>query len=203
MFTVTVRVASYVEIFEDGRQEAVEKHDVVFQIDIAGGLTFDKFHHVLAEHIQMGPGQVVQLSALDKNFMTLEPINCGEELIMHFVGSHRDFENKASFMLGDVVTLERPNTKKSGKKRAPKKPPAPKKPGAPKKAPAPKKPAAHNKTINQTDPNSLDCSATSMSHSLFMRWGEQWVVNTVLMMQNSLPLKMRCSPLCSQKLVVK
>ena len=67
MYTVTIRVASYVAIFEDGRQEAVEKHDVVFQIDIAGGLTFDKFHQILAKHIQIGPGQVVQLSVLDKN----------------------------------------------------------------------------------------------------------------------------------------
>ena len=112
MYTVTIRLASYVAIFEDGRQEAVEKHDVVFQIDIAGGLTFHKFHQVLAEHIKMGPGHVVQLSALDNNFMTLEPINCGEELIMHFLGSQRDYENKTSFMLGDVVILERPNAKK-------------------------------------------------------------------------------------------
>jgi hypothetical protein len=106
--------------FEDGRQEAVEKHDVVFQIDI-GGLTFAKFHEILAEHIQMGPGQVVHLSAHDKNTMTIEPILCGEELIMHLVGNYRDFENKVSFMYGEVITLEKPNAKKAGRKRAPKK----------------------------------------------------------------------------------
>ena len=118
-------------------------------------MSWVSFNEAVAEHIKMGIGQEVRLFALDTVESTGDLLLNGQQLNSHFIGNHWDFEAKKSFLLAEVVTLEAPNAKKVGKKKAPKKPTAPKnpiKPPAPKKPAAPKKPSAPRKPQNPPAP---------------------------------------------------
>ena len=176
VFTLTIRVAHYVYKLDDGSEQVVDKHDVVFDFNISG-MSWVSFNEAVAQHIKMGIGQEVRLFALDTVESTVDLVLNGQQLNMHFIGNHWDFEAKKSFLLAEVVTLEAPNAKKVGKKKAPKKPTAPKnpvKPPTPKKPAAPRKPSAPRKPQNPPAPKkpsaaskkaatntSVECSASS------------------------------------------
>ena len=136
VFTLTIRVARYVYKLDDGSEQVVDKHDVVFDFNISG-MSWVSFNEAVAEHIKMGIGQEVRLFALETVESTVDLVLNGQQLTSHFIGNHWDFEAKKSFLLAEVVTLEAPNAK-----RAPKQPAAPKHPRAHKQTRAPKKPAA-------------------------------------------------------------
>ncbi|KAE8800014.1 hypothetical protein D1007_24488 [Hordeum vulgare] len=124
VFTLTIRVGCYVYKLDDGSDQVVDKHDVVFDFNISG-MSWVSFSEAVAHHIKMGIGQEVRLFALDTTKSTIDLVLNGQQLMTHFVGNHWDFEAKKSFLLAEVVTLEAPNAKKVGKKRAPKQPAAP------------------------------------------------------------------------------
>lgn len=117
VFTLTIRVAPYVYKLDDGSEQVVDKHDVVFDFNISG-MSWVSFNEAVAHHIKMGIGQEVRLFALDTTQSTVDLVLNGQQLTAHFVGNHWDFEAKKSFLLAEVVTLETPSAKKVGKKRS-------------------------------------------------------------------------------------
>ena len=119
MLTLTIRVTHNVYKLDDGSEQVVDKHDVVFGFNISG-MSWVSFSEAVVEHIKMGIGQEVRLFALDTVESTVDLVLNGQQLNSHFISNHWDFEAKKSFLLAEVVTLEAPNAK-----RAPKQPAAP------------------------------------------------------------------------------
>lgn len=114
VFTITIRVAPYVVKIDDGSEEYVERHDVVFDVNIAGGLSWVNFNAIVAQHIKMGPHQELKLFAYDRVLKTIDPMGNGQQLVMHLMNDQWDWEAKKSFLYADVVTLEISNAKKYG-----------------------------------------------------------------------------------------